>query len=102
MQRAYIDCFCIEINSDHYAEYSRPTMLQVKQSEAGQGGKKKKNLSWRTVNSVASLPSLVHFKSITRQKASSFQYVDLREVTHNQCRKMHIFEVRVRMRMFYI
>lgn len=53
----------------------------------------------------ASLP-LLHFKSTTRQKKkkkeASFQYVDLREVTHAQCRKMHIYEVRVRMRMFYI
>lgn len=74
-------------------------MLQVKQSEAGQGGKKS---VMEDCEFCGCVPSLVHFKSITRQKASSFQYVDLREVADNQCRKMHIYEVRVRMRMFYI
>lgn len=113
MQRAHIDRCCIVINSGPFAEYSWPTMLQVKSLKLDKGRKKNPVMedceccgcSTPLPHQPPSLP-LLHFKSTTRQKKNkkeaSFQYVDLREVTHAQCRKMHIYEVRVRMRMFYI
>lgn len=103
MQRAHIDRCCIVINSGHFVEYSWPSVLQGDGSGGGQGEKRERaRASWRTVNPVVgpprsptSLPLLFHFKSTARENAS-FQYVNLREVTPEQCRKMHIYEVRVK------
>lgn len=58
----------------------------------------------RTVNPVSgplcSAPRLfLHFKSTARQKAS-FQYVAPTEVADTKCRKIHIYEVRIKMGMF--
>lgn len=95
MQRAHIDLCCIVINSGHLNIHDRPCSKVM-----SLGVDKGKTChwaltwaSWWTVNPVAgplysytSLPFLLHFKSTARQKVS-FQYVDLREVTHAQCRK---------------